>query len=192
MSAFAIYAFYRYRLNKLLEIERTRTRIATDLHDDIGANLSKISLLSDIVNMQTENGNAENKRMLTTIAEVSRSSVASMRDIVWSINPQRDTVLEMTRKMREHAEEALVPRGVSVIFDTGESDMERGVSMDIRRELFLIFKEAVNNAARHSGCRTRAPVRADTCRRSRGNVLELSAPSRDEHDGERGFCGGAQ
>ena len=148
-----IYVIYRNRINKLLELERTRTRIATDLHDDIGSNLSKIALLSELVRMKLTNGSEENRKMLATIADVSRSTVASMRDIVWSINPQRDTVLEMTRKMREHAEEALVPRGVSVIFDTGESDMERGVSMDIRRELFLIFKEAVNNAARHSGCR---------------------------------------
>jgi signal transduction histidine kinase/ligand-binding sensor domain-containing protein len=151
-TAFLIYAFYRYRLNKLLEIERTRTRIATDLHDDIGANLSKISLLSDIVNMQMTDGSAESRRMLTTIAEVSRSSVASMRDIVWAINPQRDSVLEMTRKMRQYAEETFVPRDISVRFDAPADSVNLKLSMDVRRELFLIFKEAINNAARHSQC----------------------------------------
>lgn len=152
LTVLLIYTFYRYRLNKLLEIERTRTRIATDLHDDIGANLSKISLLSDIVNMQMEGGNSDSKRMLTTIAEVSRSSVASMRDIVWAINPHRDSVLEMTRKMRQYAEETFVPNNISLKFDAPEDGANTRLSMDVRRELFLIFKEAVNNAARHSDC----------------------------------------
>ena len=152
LTAFLIYAFYRYRLKKLLEIERTRTRIATDLHDDIGANLSKISLLSDIVNMQMIDGNTDSKRMLTTIAEVSRSSVAAMRDIVWAINPHRDSVLEMTRKMRQYAEETFVPNNIALKFDAPDDGANIKLSMDVRRELFLIFKEAVNNAARHSYC----------------------------------------
>ncbi|MEP7076687.1 MAG: two-component regulator propeller domain-containing protein [Acidobacteriota bacterium] len=152
LAVFIVSVFYRYRLTRLLEMERTRTRIATDLHDDIGSNLSKISLLSDVVNMQLAHGNTESKRMLTTIAEVSRSSVASMRDIVWAIDPGRDSVLEMTRKMREHAEDVMVPRNISVKFDSPERGTETRLSMDVRRELFLIFKEAINNAERHSNC----------------------------------------
>jgi len=152
LTAAAIYFFYRFRLKRLLELERVRTRIATDLHDDIGANLSKISLLSDVVNMQMPEANAESKWMLTTIAEVSRSSVGSMRDIVWAINPNRDSVLEMTRRMRQHAEETFVPNNISVKFNAPETGADAKLSMDVRRELFLIFKEAVNNAARHSGC----------------------------------------
>lgn len=152
LVALAMYVIYRSRVGKLLELERTRTRIATDLHDDIGSNLSKIALLSELVRMKLTNGSEENRKMLATIADVSRSTVESMRDIVWSINPHRDSVLEMTRRMREHAEDALVPQGVAVHFDTGESNMDNAVSMDVRRELFLIFKEAVSNTARHSEC----------------------------------------
>ena len=90
--------------------------------------------------------------MLTSIAEISRSSIDSMRDIVWSINPTRDSVLEMTRKMREHAEDTCVPRDILVRFEPDESFSDIKLSMETRREMFLIFKEAVNNAARHSGC----------------------------------------
>jgi two-component system, NarL family, sensor histidine kinase UhpB len=75
-----------------------------------------------------------------------------MRDIVWAINPHRDSVLEMTRKMRQYAEETFVPKDVAVKFDAPAGGANIKLSMDIRRELFLIFKEAVNNAARHSGC----------------------------------------
>jgi ligand-binding sensor domain-containing protein/two-component sensor histidine kinase len=153
VSCAFVYFIYRNRINKLLEMERTRTRIATDLHDDIGSNLSKIALLSELVKMKLTNGNDENNRMLATIADVSRETVDSMRDIVWSINPGRDTVLEMTRRMRQHAEDAFVPLGVAVHFKTDERYFDQTISMDIRRELFLIFKEALNNAAKHSACK---------------------------------------
>ena len=149
-----IYAFYRYRVNQLLEVERTRTRIATDLHDDIGSDLSKISLLSEIVKMQLANGNAENNRLLATIAEVSRRSVDSMRDIVWAINPKRDSALEMTRKMREYAEAVFVENGVRLNFNAPTDGAKIKILMDTRRELYLIFKEAVNNAAKHATCST--------------------------------------
>ena len=146
------YEIYRYRLNKLLEVERTRTRIASDLHDDIGTNLSKISLLSEIVNLQLVEQNTESRRLLSSIAEISRESVGSMSDIVWAINPQRDSVLELVRRMRLHVEELFLDKDVRVRFDAPEDGASIKISMDVRRELFLIFKEAVNNAAKHSEC----------------------------------------
>lgn len=152
LSGLTIYAFYRFRLNKLLEMERTRTRIATDLHDDIGTNLSKISLLSGIVNMQLANENAQNRQMLDSIAEISRESVNSMNDIVWAINPNRDSVVDMTRRMREHAEAIFVEKGVNVKFDAPVDGANLKLTMNTRRELYLIFKEAINNAMRHSDC----------------------------------------
>jgi len=148
-----IYAFYRYRLTRLLELERTRTRIATDLHDDIGTNLSKISLLSEVVNLQLTNQNVESSRLLNSIAEISRESVSSMSDIVWAINPKRDSVLELARRMRLHAEESFLEKGVRVTFNAPEDGATSKLSMDVRRELYLIFKEAVSNAARHSDCK---------------------------------------
>lgn len=152
LPGLAIYAFYRYRLNRLLEIERTRMRIATDLHDDIGANLSKIALLSDIVRLRGANVADEDKKLLTIIAEASRASVDAMRDIVWAINPQRDSVAEMISKMRQHAEEVFIPNEIRVEFHASDNSRRTKLSLDARRELFLIFKEAVNNAARHSNC----------------------------------------
>lgn len=149
-----IYSIYRYRLTKLLEIERTRTRIATDLHDDIGTNLSKISLLSEIVNLQlaSKGRSAERNRLLDSIAEISRESVNSMSDIVWAISPQRDSLLEMTRRMRGYAEEIFVEKGIRVKFAAPDDGEHIKLSMDTRRELYLIFKEAVNNAAKHADC----------------------------------------
>jgi two-component sensor histidine kinase/streptogramin lyase len=148
-----VFGIYRYRLNKLLEIERTRTRIASDLHDDIGTNLSKISLLSEVVNLQLANQNIESNRLLNSIAEISRESVGSMSDIVWAINPKRDSVLELTRRMRLHLEESFLDKNVRARFNAPDDGASFKLSMDVRRELYLIFKEAVSNAARHSHCR---------------------------------------
>ena len=147
-----IYAFYRTRLQKLLAVERTRTLIATDLHDDIGSNLSKISVLSEVVRLQLEQEGKSDDKLLSSIADISRQSVGSMSDIVWAINPKRDSVLEMFRKMREHAEEIFVPKGVTVKFSEPDKIAKIKLPMDLRRDLYLIFKEAVNNIAKHANC----------------------------------------
>jgi signal transduction histidine kinase len=148
-----IFGIYRYRLNKLLEIERTRTRIASDLHDDIGTNLSKISMLSEILNLQLTNQNTEGNRLLNSIAETSRESIRSMSDIIWAINPKRDSVLELVRRMRLHVEESFLDKNVQIRFNAPEDGASIKLSMDVRRELYLIFKEAISNVARHSDCR---------------------------------------
>jgi signal transduction histidine kinase/ligand-binding sensor domain-containing protein len=152
LVTFVIYLIYRNRLARLIELERTRTRIATDLHDDIGTNLSKISLLSGIVSLQLQSENAQHRQMLNSIAEISRESVTSMSDIVWAINPQRDSVLEMARRMREFAEEIFIEKEVRVKFRAPDEQNQIKLAMDTRRELYLIFKEAVTNAAKYSGC----------------------------------------
>lgn len=146
-----IFALYHYRVQKLLEMERARTLIASDLHDDIGSNLSKISVLSEVARMQTNGGSVEQSRLLNSIAEISRQSIVSMSDIVWAINPQRDSALEMIRRMREYAEEIFVPKGVVVKFVEPEMGAKIKLPMDLRRDLYLIFKEAINNVAKHSG-----------------------------------------
>jgi len=149
---FLIYCAYRYRVAQLLRVERIRTRLATDLHDDIGANLSKISILSEVARLRMAEGTEDDRQLLGSIAEIARESVSAMSDIVWAINPKRDSILEMTRKMRECAEGSLVPKNVSVEFNSTPDDENAPVPMNLRREIYLIFKEAVNNAAKHSGC----------------------------------------
>ena len=76
-------------------MEKVRTRIATDLHDDIGANLTRISLLSEVAKQKSENGNGN---LLTSIADIARESVASMNDIVWAISPEHDSAFGFDEK----------------------------------------------------------------------------------------------
>ena len=148
LTAWAIYQFYKNRLARLLEMERMRTGIASDLHDDIGANLTRIALLSEVANQQAVNGSG---KLMTSIAVIARESVASMNDIVWAIAPEHDSLLDLTRRMRQHAEEVFALRDIDLEFHA-PTDSDLKLSVGVRRDVLLIFKEAVNNAARHSDC----------------------------------------
>jgi signal transduction histidine kinase len=88
--------------------------------------------------------------LLGSIATIARESVTSMSDIVWAINPARDNLLDLMRRMRRHAEEIFVPRDIELHFHAPETSLKVGV--DVRRDLLLIFKEAINNVVRHAQC----------------------------------------
>lgn len=148
-----IVAIYRYRVARLLEMANMRTRIATDLHDDIGANLTRIALLSEVAKQQlNQNSKDENGNPLSSIARIARESVASMSDIVWAINPERDHLIDLVRKMRQHADEVFTLREIQLKFNAPDAETNLKLGVTARRDLLLIFKESVNNAARHSAC----------------------------------------
>ena len=152
LTAFLIYIFYRSRLARLLEVEKIRTRIATDLHDDIGANLTKISVLSEVVN-QRLSGDAngfDGGNLLENIAETSRESVSAMSDIVWAINPKKDSLVELTTRMRRYAEELLERREIRLRFDAPPVAPDLKLNANLRRNIYLIFKESLNNIVRHA------------------------------------------
>src|SRR5262249_11150114 len=140
------------RVAQLLALERVRTRIAEDLHDDIGANLTKIAILSEVAHQQLGADTNPASGTLSSIADISRESVASMRDIVWAINPKRDRLVDLTRRMRGFASDILTSRNIQFEFHAPERARELKLGPEVRRDVFLIFKEAVNNIVRHSGC----------------------------------------
>ncbi|HEU5240286.1 MAG TPA: two-component regulator propeller domain-containing protein, partial [Pyrinomonadaceae bacterium] len=148
-----VYTAHHYRVARLIELERVRTRIATDLHDDIGSNLSQIALLSEVVRQQVMSiGSPANER-LAQIADIARETVESMRDIVWAINPQRDRFSDLAGRMRRFADDTLSARDIALRFIAPINDGDTRLGPDVRREVFLIFKETINNIVRHSECR---------------------------------------
>jgi ligand-binding sensor domain-containing protein/signal transduction histidine kinase len=146
------YLIYRYRVRRLLELERVRTRIATDLHDDIGASLSQIAILSEVAGQRMGSADSRATAPLTIIADTSREMVDSMSDIVWAINPKRDKLTDLTHRMRRFASDILSARDINFRFRTPPDEKEIKLGADVRRELYLIFKESVNNLAKHSDC----------------------------------------
>ena len=149
--AASIYAISRRRVARLLEVANMRTRIATDLHDDIGANLTRIAVLSEVARQRLRLA-AGVEDPLTSIATLSRESVTAMGDIVWAISPERDHLGDLVRKMREHADEVLSVHDVRLTFRVVGLPEDERIELDVRRDVFLILKEAINNAARHSAC----------------------------------------
>jgi ligand-binding sensor domain-containing protein/signal transduction histidine kinase len=146
-----VYAIYRYRITQIIKLERVRTRIATDLHDDIGSSLSKIAILSEVV--RQKNGTEKNGTFepLGIIADTSRAMVDSMSDIVWAINPERDHLSDLVQRMRHFTEEMLdAQEDIEYRFSDAENLKDISLGADLRREIYLIFKECVNNLARHS------------------------------------------
>jgi len=148
----AAFVLYRYRLARLLELERVRTRIATDLHDDIGANLSLIAMLSEVARGQLQPDDRRMKEWFATIAATSRDTVDAMSDIVWAVNPKRDQLRDLTQRMRRFADDIFGAREIEFHFHAPEESRDLKVGADLRREVFLIFKESINNLVRHSGC----------------------------------------
>lgn len=142
------YAIYRYRLAQLLKLERVRTRIATDLHDDIGSSLSQIAILSEVARQKVDNDGAADP--LRRIAETSRDLVDSMSDIVWAINPQKDHLSDLLQRMRRFAGDTFDATDVRYRFRFDEASRDIPLGADQRREIYLIFKECVNNTAKHS------------------------------------------
>jgi signal transduction histidine kinase/streptogramin lyase len=159
---------HRYRVDRLLEVANLRTRIATDLHDDIGANLTRISVISEVARRQSGENEVRTDRRLASIAELARDSIGSLADIVWAVHPELDRMEDLTRKLREYAEDLVQSHSIELDFTVPDLDGAHRIEIDARRDLFLIFKEAIRNSVLHSGC---ARISVDL--RTSGSGLEL-------------------
>jgi len=144
----ALYGAYRYRLARMLELERMRLRIASDLHDDVCSNLSGIAMISEMVQEDAKLDDPARDR-LTRIADTSRQTVEDLRDIVWIVDPGHDKVDDLQQKMRTAT--ATLLHGLDHRIDTDDLILSGTVSMDFRRNVFLIYKEILHNIVRHAG-----------------------------------------
>src|SRR5262249_21383145 len=147
-----VYAAHRYQLERALELERVRTRIATDLHDDIGSSLSQIALLSEVARRRVNGGGATVSEPLERIAEVSRGLVDSITEIVWAIHPHRDKSSDLIQRMRRFAADVFTGSNIEYRVETSGTGKDIRLGADARRHIYLLFKEAINNIVRHSGC----------------------------------------
>jgi signal transduction histidine kinase len=146
-----IYLVHRYRLAHVVHMERVRMRIAMDLHDDLGSTLSNMSILSELARQQI--GTLSGSQSLSRLAEMARELVASMGDIVWAVNPQRDRGADLIQRMRRFGQDLLTAQDVSFRCNAADSVLNVGIPADVRRDVYLIFKESVNNISRHAKCR---------------------------------------
>lgn len=122
-----------------------------DLHDDIGASLSRIAVMSEAIKTRVKTEDSAATSALGEIAETSRALVNGMSDIVWSIDPRRDCLADLVARLRAFGSGILESRGVRWTCDEVSGAGGYELSLDQRRQIYLICKEAINNIARHSG-----------------------------------------
>jgi ligand-binding sensor domain-containing protein len=154
-----LFAMYRYRVNKLLEIERIRSSIATDLHDDIGSTLTEIALYSDVSLRELRAKKLEQKpdgdfrkveSHLEEIGTTSRGLIDAMNDIVWAVDPKNDSFEFLLLRMKTHAARMFDAKGINYEIEIPEELSHLHLPLGFRRRFYLIFKEAINNIVRHA------------------------------------------
>ncbi|MDN3583474.1 ligand-binding sensor domain-containing protein [Mucilaginibacter flavus] len=149
VASLIIYVFYNYRIRQIMALQNIRSSIASDLHDDIGSTLSNIYILTQLSHANL--GRPENAdRFLTRIAEEVASSSQSLDDIVWSINTNNDNFEQVAARMRRYAADLLESSEIEYHVDFDERLLHKKLNLEQRRDIYLIFKEALNNIYKHA------------------------------------------
>jgi ligand-binding sensor domain-containing protein len=145
------YSFYRYRINELLKLQAVRNRISTDLHDEIGATLSGIGILSTIAKKQVDKSHPA-YLLLGRITDDALSVGNAIDDIVWSINPKNDDLSNIIARMRRYASELFDAKNIDYQIVMPQEVEDVKMTMEQRRDVYLIFKEAINNLLKYAAC----------------------------------------
>ena len=144
--------FITYRVRHLLDIERFRTKLAADLHDNIGSSLTEISILSEVISQRLNSSDGDVKKSLKMISDNSRNLIDNMSDIVWLVNPRRDSLYDLILRLRDTYSELSSYTSISFRSENLKSLEKVSLSLEHRQHLYLIFKEGINNCITHSGC----------------------------------------
>ena len=138
------------RLEHEESLHRERARIARDMHDEVGAKLSRLSLLSDMASHQSEMPSST-RREVTDISETARDAIRSFDQIVWAVNPRNDSLVDLMHYVCRFAEEFFEGSAVQCAFDLPETIPALVLPTEARHQIFLAVKEALNNVLKHSG-----------------------------------------
>lgn len=144
-----IYSIFKYRVNQIKKVQAIRNNISRDLHDDIGSSLSNINILTELARRNTGNPVKSNEYLSKAGEDIQRIS-ESLGDIVWNINPKYDELENLFIRMKRYAADMMDGKNIDCQFSFPEKISNIKLEMEKRRDLYLIFKEAVNNLAKYS------------------------------------------
>ena len=133
------------RLERQHVLERERTRIAQDIHDDLGASLTLIAVLGDLAIKEKASERIEK------MSGMAREAVKSLDEIVWAVNPRNDTLAHLIDYAGQFATDYLRDAGIRCLLDFPEQSPAREVPANVRHNLFLVVKEALQNIVKHAG-----------------------------------------
>lgn len=147
-----LYTAYRYRINQLRREQAIRDQISRDLHDDVGGILSSISFYSEAAqNLHQQGRHAESYQLLLKIADNARQTISQMSDVVWSMRSDTNNAGQLAQRLESVGRELLTVNGIQLTVKT-DAELERlTLRPDVVRNLYLIGKEALHNAAKYSG-----------------------------------------
>lgn len=146
-SIFFLIFYYRDQQRK--EMERFRLNIARDLHDDMGANLSNIKLISELEVLK----NNENTEIFKNIADKSSLLLESISDIIWNINPGNNDLITVISKIQQNAIEVLEPLNINLNFDININQDQINVRPEVKKDFYFICKEAFNNISKYASAK---------------------------------------
>ena len=139
---------FQGRLKERLRNEQLRTQLSSDIHDEVSGLLAGITLQAELLQNRTEDEKMRNR--LRTVGDAGRNAMSKMSDVIWSIDSRRDTTGNLMQRMQEHADEVLLPLDIRYDFRVSGMNSEREIAGTVRQDLYFIYKEAINNIARHS------------------------------------------
>jgi signal transduction histidine kinase len=147
-----------------------RNDISRDLHDDVGATLGSIRILSEVVKTKMEAGEQDHAySLLKKISSHSLEMVENMNDIVWAINPKNENVEKVVQRLTDYAQSTCASKDIQLEFLAEEPALKQKLAMEAMKNIYLIVKEAMNNAIKHADChKLRVTVR------SQAGSLEIS------------------
>ncbi|MBN1637838.1 MAG: hypothetical protein JW866_02650 [Ignavibacteriales bacterium] len=146
-----LYIFY-IRYNQIKQIKSIKSKLSADLHDNIGAGLTEISIWSEISAMEILKFSENTAQQVKNISEKARHLTDEMSDIVWVINPERDSLYELLVRLKTSYSELFAHLGISIIIRNLEAIKNIKLKMDFKQNLYLILREALNNSIKHSSC----------------------------------------
>lgn len=150
LAALTVYVLFQYRLKQKLKAFELRNTISRDLHDEVGSTLSSIGFLSSMALNDVDSTNIKAHKTLRSINESSQKMLDAMNDIIWSIQPQNDTLNNIIARMISFASEILEARKISLNYNIAPDIKHLHLGLAVRYDFYIIFKEAVNNLAKYS------------------------------------------
>lgn len=162
---FSIYLFHRVKVRQVINMERLRTKISSDLHDDVGGLLSGLAMQTELLQYTASD---RDKPKLRRISEMSRNAMAQMRDVIWATDARKDRFEDLLIRMKEYASEILFSGDITFDFDIKGIVLEKKLPVPVRQNLYLIFKEAITNVAKHSN-----GTHVNVLMKKEGHVFEL-------------------
>lgn len=146
---FVVYRFYYIKIQRKLEMDKLRLKIASDLHDEVGSSLSQIAINASMINYESDIDKIKKKGEI--IQTKSGAMINTMNDVIWSIDSRNDRLESLIDRIKRTAMDLASSKEIRVDFQIKISTPHKNLKVNLRQNIFLIVKEAINNAVKYSG-----------------------------------------